>query len=538
MGKGDRALRYAERQRAEAFQRKREKQMSIKESIGEIFTGTTGGGGVFTGGGGQFFSPPRPATKEEMLASELDMTRRERDEMARAIERLNRGSFNVARIAAIYDNRVLIRNGGSYIEVEKPEFPVVTGDAVRIASQTSQLVGVVEREPGIGMVAKVASVSALGCEVDVGPMHRSVVVAASVGELKAGDAVVVDDSMSFVIRRAVGITEELHLDDATGISWDDIGGHEEAKEAIREAIEYPIRHAELYRGYAKAPAKGVLLYGPPGCGKTLLARAAATALRDAHGGSAPGGFISVKGPEILDKFVGSSEAAIRGLFESARRYKQKTGHPAVVFIDEADALLGKRSGMGRTLVGMEQTIVPAFLAEMDGVEDSGAFVMLSTNRPDVLDSAVIRDGRIDRKIYIGRPTPTTALAILKLAMRGRPVAQGQTVDRVCELAIEHAFGDEPVVQEVGLLAGTPVRLRLRDVISGAILAGIANRATDRAIRRDRAARAAGPSGISTEDLAVAVRESARELAGTDLQHEIVALVQSLEPRASASAEAN
>lgn len=471
-----------------------------------------------------------PST-EESLVRELDQTRRDLDsvtaranEMQKFLEHLQTQPFNIVRVAAVQGDRIIVRGPSGWADVAAPSFKVVPGDAVRVVSQTNQIHSKALIEPPlIGPVAKITAVTPSGCEVTVGnggPM--AVLVCHHLGDLEVGEAVVVDESGRFIIGRAAEKEPEMALDEDTGISWDDIGGLTDAKEAIREAIEYPILFADLYRGYSKQPCKGVLLYGPPGNGKTLLGRAAATALRAAHGGSAPGGFIYVKGPQVLDKFVGNTEAAVRGLFDQARKYKLESGHPAVLFIDEADALLGKREG--RAFMGMEATVVPTFLAEMDGIQESGAFVMLSTNRAEMLDAAVVRDGRIDRKIEVGRPDQVSARSILHLAMRGRPIHKSETLDAVIDATVARVFDEQSVVKRIGLIEDKPLNLLVRDVISGAVLAGIANRATERAIRRDRAAGAKAPTGVTTEDMLVSVLDAAKEIQATNLRGEIMAVV--------------
>src|SRR5262249_7038614 len=153
--------------------------------------------------------------------------------------------------------------------------------------------------------------------------------------------------------------------------------------------EDPILHRDLYRALGQKPLKGILLEGPTGVGKTHLARAMATGVCALHNAKpAESGLLVTKGPELLNKYIGESEAGVRRLFESARRHHKEHGCPAIVLLDEADALLGKRGST--RWEGMERTIVPQFLAEMDGMEESHAFVVLTTNRADMLDEAILR----------------------------------------------------------------------------------------------------------------------------------------------------
>ena len=192
------------------------------------------------------------------------------------------------------------------------------------------------------------------------------------------------------------------------VSWDDVGGLETVKQELREAIDWPIEHADLFRQARLRPTKGVLLHGPPGTGKTLLAKAAAT--------QSGANFISVKGPELLSKFVGESEKGIREVFRKARQ-----ASPCIIFFDEIDALAPCRSAGGGNQVA--ERVVAQLLSEMDGIEElAGVFVLAATNRADMLDPALLRPGRFDRVIAIAAPNDEERLAILRVHARGRPFA--------------------------------------------------------------------------------------------------------------------
>ena len=275
------------------------------------------------------------------------------------------------------------------------------------------------------------------------------------------------------------------------ITWDDIGGLEEAKRDMIEAIEMPHKHKEMFKRYKKRPIKGILLSGPPGCGKTMLGKAAANALCSIYGKTAKkSGFMYIKGPEILDRFVGATEEIIRDIFDDAKRHKEENGYPAIVFIDEADAVLAAR---GTRSVGIGNTIVPAFLTEMDGLDDSAAIVILASNRPDVLDPAVIRDGRIDRKIEIGRPCKNNASIILEAALKGVPMKRGLSKKEYAHGIADIIYRDNVFVRN-GIL--------MRDIISGAMLVGIIDLAVSHAI--DREINGLKPKGLSEEDAEYAV----------------------------------
>jgi proteasome-associated ATPase len=238
----------------------------------------------------------------------------------------------------------------------------------------------------------------------------------------------------------------------------------------------------------------------------MLGKAAATALAELHG-KVGGGYFYVKGPELLNMYVGNTEASIRRLFENARRHKKKAGHPAIVFIDEADSILGKRSGMGLTL---SSTIVPAFLAEMDGLTESAALVLLATNRPDVLDPAVVRDGRIDRRVRVGRPSREDALEIAGKHLERVPldVAAGEDAASVL---VDALFDPNLVLYRVKRQSsvGKGSAFTLGHAVSGAMLAGVVQRAVSMACDADRP--------VGEEDLRAAVRESYEQQ--KDMNHE-------------------
>lgn len=307
------------------------------------------------------------------------------------------------------------------------------------------------------------------------------------------------------------------------ITWDDIAGCEEAIAAMREAVEHPQRHRELYAAYGQEPSRGVLLYGPPGTGKTLLARAAASALgadleapaleparRDPFGfmpaEPAPRGWHYVKGGELQKPYVGESEALIVKMFADCRKYRAATNKPAVIFIDEADAILGDRSRTGF----LQSHLVPTFLAELDGLHESGAFVLLASNRPDTIDPAILRDGRIDRRILVPRPTREAAMRLLQLALRKRPL-QGELGDLVTR-GIGSIWSSSLALYELQFASGERERVTLADAISGAMIVGLVQRAGVLALARDRAAGAKEPSGICFDDLAAAIWGAHVELA--------------------------
>jgi transitional endoplasmic reticulum ATPase len=189
-----------------------------------------------------------------------------------------------------------------------------------------------------------------------------------------------------------------------------VGGLERAKSLLREALEWPLQYGDLFEAAGVRPLKGILLSGPPGCGKTLLAQAAASAIQV--------NFISVKGPALLSKYVGESERAVREVFRKA-----KQAAPCLVFFDEIDALVPKRGG-GASDAHVSERVVGQFLAELDGIEKlTGVLVLAATNRPDIVDPALLRPGRFDVVVEIPLPDEQERLAILRIQTRGKPVSQ-------------------------------------------------------------------------------------------------------------------
>jgi transitional endoplasmic reticulum ATPase len=222
------------------------------------------------------------------------------------------------------------------------------------------------------------------------------------------------------------------------VHWDDIGGLDEVKQQLREAVEWPLKYPHIFEQMGIRPPKGILLYGPPGCGKTLLAKAAAT--------ESGANFIAIKGPEVLSKWVGESEKAIREIFRRARR-----AAPAIIFFDEVDAIAGMR---GRDTSGVVDRIVNQLLTEMDGIEPlRGVVVMGATNRPDLLDPALLRPGRFDRIIYVPPPDPRARYEILKIHTRRIPLDEDIDLMELAKITEGYSGADlEALVREAVMLA--------------------------------------------------------------------------------------
>lgn len=299
--------------------------------------------------------------------------------------------------------------------------------------------------------------------------------------------------------------ERFFLKTKHSIAWDDVIGNDTARRALVEAIEHPITHKKLYEHYRKKPTKGVLLYGPPGCGKTMFGKAAASVLAKLHGRAAgEHTMIHVKGPEIQSPYVGITEAIIRDVFAYARAYRVLHGYPLVVFIDEADAILPSRDGNGaaRRALPWEESNVATFLTEMDGLDESGALVILATNRPHSIDAALLRDGRCDRKIKVERPTREAVKVIFERNLADVPIAPEYSVEAVASFGVDAFFSNHRRLLKIHSDKGVDF-LTLGHIVNGAMVVGLVEQAKASAFQRDLE-NGGEPSGIKPQDMEAAI----------------------------------
>lgn len=316
--------------------------------------------------------------------------------------------------------------------------------------------------------------------------------------LKSGDEVRVDSNYRMALEMLSSTkSHEHYLDDVPELPWEKVGGQENALQAIKDAIELPLLHVDLFKKFHHATPKGFLLYGPPGCGKTLIGRATAynltKQLRDKTGVEMHEYFMHIKGPEILNMWVGESERQVREIFATARE-KRREGFMPFVFIDEAESILGTR--LASRYSSILSTLVPMFCSEMDGIDSlDDVVIILASNRADLIDPAILRPGRIDRKIKVNRPNREGARDVYRIyltdelpydgALAKEAENIGAAITRLIERFVEWQFArrEENKFLEVTLRSGRKEILYRSDLISGAIIASIVERAKAIAIKR-------------------------------------------------------
>ena len=343
--------------------------------------------------------------------------------------------------------------------------------------------------------------------------------------IRSGDAALLDPRSGLLLERLPRPeVEALVLEEIPDVTYADVGGLDQQIEMIIDAVELPFIHHQLFAEYQLPAPKGILLYGPPGCGKTLIAKAVANSLASkvselSDDRDARSYFLNIKGPELLNKYVGETERQIRLVFERARE-KSEQGWPVIVFFDEMESLFRTRgSGISSDI---ESTIVPQLLAEIDGVEAlRNVIVIGASNREDLIDPAILRPGRLDVKIKIERPDETAASHIFSRYLTEElPIDEdlvetlgggdrNKAVLGMIDVAVESMYGDDERNRflEVTYQNGDKEVLYFRDFASGAMVENIVRRAKKLAIKRQLAG---GSRGIQTDDLEDAVRQEFRE----------------------------
>jgi proteasome-associated ATPase len=478
--------------------------------------------------------PPGDAIRRELLDLRLEISQREEIfvEARHTIEKLEEVIKKVTspanRIGTFLGNvgketaHIVVGGADYYCNVD-PRIPMAKlkkGTRV-LVNEAFVIVGDLGFESA-GPVTKVTEV--IGTDrLRVGNEHgtQSLVLQRSAElaktAVKQGDEVRVDSNYRMALEMmSAPASHEHYLDNVPELPWSKVGGQERAIAAIKDAIELPLLHPHLFAKFQHATPKGFLLYGPPGCGKTLIGKATAYNLTRQLREKATQAekdvreyFMHVKGPEILNMWVGESERMVREIFATARE-KRGEGFMPFLFIDEAESILGTRRASRYS--NILSTLVPMFCSEMDGIDSlNDVVIILASNRADLIDPAILRPGRIDRKIKIDRPSREGTREIYRIylpndlpydgALAKEADNIGAAIEKLIERLVDWQFAkrEENKFLEVTLRSGRKEILYRSDLISGAIIASVVERAKGIAIKRAIANQTAG-EGITEQDL--------------------------------------
>lgn len=457
----------------------------------------------------------------EEIEAMNDDAREAIEQLSAAVDKLRAPALRLGTLLhRLGEDRALVCAGGTdYVCNVDPALPaeeLATGTRVLLneAYAVTDTFGLDRNGP----VVKVAEVLADGRlrVVQEAGISDSIVIRSTAIEpevVKTGAEVRLDANQRVAVELiGTGKRVDRTLTRVEPLPWSAVGGQADAVRAIRESIEWPLLHPELFQRFKHSVPKGFLLYGPPGCGKTLLGKATAHNLRlhlhQATGVDRPEFFLSIKGPELLNMWVGESERQVRDLFAQCRE-KAAEGQLAFLFIDEAESILGTRRAF-RGGSNILSTVVPMFCAEMDGLEPlQNVVVILASNRADLIDPAILRPGRIDRKIRVRRPDAAAAREIYGIYLTADlPLAEPREALIAAIGEAHYAKTEANRFLEVTYRSGRREHLYRGDLASGAVIAAIVERAKEHAIGRTIATKE--ESAITRADLFAALDQEYRE----------------------------
>ena len=471
----------------------------------------------------------RVVTQNDKLSALLEEAREQLGVLREEVEKLTQPPNNFGTVLKVSDdgtvdiltgNRKLRVSAQPSVEVKK----LLVGQEV-LLNEAFNIIDVRYFEPA-GEILRVREVMDDGRVVVIAHADEERVLNRSEAmyevKLRPGDYVRIDSKTSLILEKLERPeVEDLVLEEVPDITYLDVGGLADQIEMIRDTVELPYMHRDLFREYELEPPKGILLYGPPGCGKTLIAKAVANSLAKkvserTGNPDVRSYFLNIKGPELLNKWVGETERQIRLIFQRAKE-KSDEGVPVIVFFDEMDSLFRTR-GTGISS-DVESTIVPQLLSELDGVESLKNVVVIgASNREDLIDPAILRPGRLDVKIKINRPDPTAAREIFRIYLTDEtPLAPEETTEgdaattilRMIETTVADMYSEDKENEflEVTYANGDRETLYFKDFASGAMIENIVRRAKKDAIKRQIAG---GPGGVRTQDLKTAIKQEFRE----------------------------
>lgn len=468
--------------------------------------------------------------QRERLSAALRETREQVEALRREVDQLSSPPSGYGVILELNDDETVdVFAGGRKMRVRVSpdiEFESIERGAEVLLNDSFNVV-LVRRPERTGDVVTVVDVLDDGIRAVVSTRSDETRVA-ELGDslrgslVRAGDMLRLDARANVLLERLPRPeVDDLLLEEVPDVEYGDIGGLDDQIEQIADAVELPFLHHDLFAEYALSAPKGILLYGPPGCGKTMIAKAVANSLARkvaARTGTDKGRsyFVNIKGPELLNKYVGETERQIRLVFQRARE-KSEEGWPVIVFFDEMDSMFRAR-GTGVSS-DMESTVVPQLLAELDGVEGlSNVIVIGATNREDLIDPAILRPGRLDVKIKVDRPDERAARSIFaRYVTREVPIdvesCDGvdveSAVDKIVHAAVDAMYSTDKENEflEVTYQNGDREVLHYRDFASGAMIENIVRRAKKDAIKREIAG---GRRGLTAVDLVSAVRQEFKE----------------------------